>query len=805
MRFSISTLFIIVNFFFLTTAFAQDLTVSGTLVDEKKKGIESSEVILLKNKRIVASTLTDVEGNFKLSYPTGTYSLRFYYVGTVIYQTDFELKQNLDLGTISSFDSTNQLDEVELTSKKKIIENKVDRTVFNVENSVRASGSDALELLKSTPGVAVSSNSIGIVGKSSVSVMINDRVVNMTGDELNSYLGSISSDNIKSIEVITTPPAKYDAQGNSGLINIKLKKALEDSWSSSIRSNYIQTTYPSLVSAVDFLYNKNKWSLFIDLAKREGSDKIVENTDTFYEDESWAGKTKRKDKVDLYRGIFGVDFKVTKNATIGGKYVALTDNPDIEDSNTSKVYDKATGNLLSTYETTGFNDSKNSHHTFNAYYSQKLDTIGRKFTIDFDYFTFDDDKIRNFTTQNVDVANQPLSPAVIGLNSGFQNIQNYSGKVDFEIPTKWADYGFGGKLSWVNNSSDISYYDLSSGAAILDIFQTSDFDYTENTQAAYVNFSKTLSSKWQTQIGLRYERTQVIGITTSPDVTQNQENTFDYNKVFPSAYLLYNHNENNSFSLNYSKRIDRPIFWDLNPFKWYLSSFITVEGNPYLQPSFADNIELNYTFKQNLSFKLYYSTIINGNLQIPFIDLTANPQTIEYQRGNFFDRQQYGLTLSYQYNKYEWWESANTINGNYNDTTFTEELPTEVQNGFQFAFYTYNTFTVNKAKTLLLEANFEYHSPRKELYFEATHYSRFDAGLRYSLKDKGWSFVVLGNDIFKDYMAYFTTVVNNTPQKRSLYMDERMLRIGVTYQFGNKKLASNQRESGNDEVQGRLK
>ena len=805
MRFSISTLFIIVNFFFLTTAFAQDLTVSGTLVDEKKKGIESSEVILLKNKRIVASTLTDAEGTFKLSYPTGTYSLRFYYVGTVIYQTDFELKQNLDLGTISSFDSTNQLDEVELTSKKKIIVNKVDRTVFNVENSVRASGSDALELLKSTPGVAVSSNSIGIVGKSSVSVMINDRVVNMTGDELNSYLGSISSDNIKSIEVITTPPAKYDAQGNSGLINIKLKKALEDSWSSSIRSNYIQTTYPSLVSAVDFLYNKNKWSLFIDLAKREGSDKIVENTDTFYEDESWAGKTKRKDKVDLYRGIFGVDFKVTKNATIGGKYVALTDNPDIEDSNTSKVYDKATGNLLSTYETTGFNDSKNSHHTFNAYYSQKLDTIGRKFTIDFDYFTFDDDKIRNFTTQNVDVANQPLSPAVIGLNSGFQNIQNYSGKVDFEIPTKWADYGFGGKLSWVNNSSDISYYDLSSGAAILDIFQTSDFDYTENTQAAYVNFSKTLSSKWQTQIGLRYERTQVIGITTSPDVTQNQENTFDYNKVFPSAYLLYNHNENNSFSLNYSKRIDRPIFWDLNPFKWYLSSFITVEGNPYLQPSFADNIELNYTFKQNLSFKLYYSTIINGNLQIPFIDLTANPQTIEYQRGNFFDRQQYGLTLSYQYNKYEWWESANTINGNYNDTTFTEELPTEVQNGFQFAFYTYNTFTVNKAKTLLLEANFEYHSPRKELYFEATHYSRFDAGLRYSLKDKGWSFVVLGNDIFKDYMAYFTTVVNNTPQKRSLYMDERMLRIGVTYQFGNKKLASNQRESGNDEVQGRLK
>lgn len=805
MRFSFSTLFIIVNFFFLTTAFGQDLTVSGKLVDDKKNGIEASEVILLKDKRIVASALTDVGGNFKLSYPAGLYSLRFYYVGSVIYQTDFELKQNLDLGTIASFENANQLEEVELTSQKKIIENKVDRTVFNVENSVRASGSDALELLKSTPGVNVTSSSIGIVGKSTVNVMINDRVITMSGDELTSYLSSISSDNIKSIEVITTPPAKYDAQGNSGLINIKLKKAQENSWSSSIRNNYIQTTYASVVSAVDFIYNKNKWNFFIDLAKREGSDKIVEDTDTFFEEENWQGQTKRKDETDLYRGIVGVDFKATENATIGIKYVGLTDRPDIKDSNVSKVFDKTSGNFTSAYVTNGFNDSKNSHHTLNTYYSQKLDTLGTQFTIDLDYFTYQDDKIRTFRTQNFDMDNNPLSSAVIGLNAGLQDIQNYNGKIDFEIPTKWANYSFGGKLNWIKNLSDIYYFDLSSGVPILDFQQTNLFDYSENTQSAYASFSKKWSEKWQSQLGFRYENTQVIGITTSPDVTQNQENRFDYDQIFPSAYLLYNHNENNVFSVNYSKRIDRPIFWDLNPFKWYLSSFITVEGNPFLQPSFADNVELNYTFKQNLSFKLYYSTINNGNLQIPFIDLTSDPQTIEYQRGNFFDRQQYGLTVSYQFNKYEWWESSNTLNGVYNYTTFTRELPTEVQNGFRYSFYTYNTFTLNKTKSLLFEANFEYNSPRKELYFEATHFSRLDLGLRYSIKDKGWSFVILGTDLFRDYLAYFTTVVNGTPQRRGLYMDERMLRIGINYQFGNKKLETNERESGNEEVQGRLK
>jgi hypothetical protein len=805
MRFSISTILFIINFFFLTTAFGQDLTVSGTLVDEKKNGIEASEVILLKNTKIVASALTDAKGNFTLSYPAGIFSLRFYYVGAIIYQTDFELKQNLDLGIIAAFENANQLEEVELTSRKKIIENKVDRTVFNVENSVRASGSDALELLKSTPGVTVSANSIGIVGKSTVNVMINDRVITMGGDELTSYLGSISSDNIKSIEVITTPPAKYDAQGNSGLININLKKAQEDSWSSSIRNNYIQTTYASVVSAVDFIYNKNKWNFFIDLVKREGSDKIVEDTDTFFEEENWQGQTKRKDETDLYRGIIGVDFNASKNTTIGMKYVGLTDRPDIKDSNISNVFDKTTGNLTSAYVTSGFNDSENSHHTLNAYYSQKLDTLGRKFTVDLDYFTYQDDKIRNFRTQNFDMDNNPLSPAVIGLNAGLQNIQNYNGKFDFEFPTKWADYSFGGKMNWIKNLSDIYYYDLSSGVAVIDIRQTNIFDYSENTQSAYASFSKKWNEKWQSQLGFRYENTQVVGITTSLDVTQNQENKFNYDQIFPSAYLLYNHNENNVFSVNYSKRIDRPIFWDLNPFKWYLSSFITVEGNPFLQPSFADNVELNYTFKQNLSFKLYYSTINNGNLQIPFIDLTSDPQTIQYQRGNFFDRQQFGLTASYQFNKYEWWESSNTLNGTYNYTTFTRELPTEVQNGFRYSFYTYNTFTLNKAKSLLFEANFEYNSPRKELYFEATHFSRLDLGMRYSIKDKGWSFVILGTDLFRDYLAYFTTVVNNTPQRRGLYMDERMLRIGVNYQFGNKKLESNERESGNEDVQGRLK
>lgn len=805
MRFSTKSFFYLFSLFFLTSAFGQEFTISGTIIDENKQGLESTEIVLLENSRIIASAITDAKGNFSLKSPPGTYSLRFYFVGAIIYQTDFVLTKNLDLGVLESFDNSTQLKGVEITSKKRIIENKVDRTVFNVENSIRSTGTDGLELLKSTPGVAVSGNTIGIIGKSTVNVMIDDRIINLSGDELNNYLRSISSENIKNIEVITTPPAKYDAQGNSGLINIRLKKAQENSWAMTIRTNYIQNSYPSIMPGLNFVYNKNNFSLFTDLAKREGHDKATENFSTEYTDENWIGQTVRKDKTDVYRAIVGVDYKFSEKTSAGIKYVGLFNKPDIKDRNTTEVFDKNTGDLVSTYLTNGYNDVVNDNNSVNAYFIQKIDTLGRQFSIDLDYFNYIDDQNRNFSTENVDADNNTIGQIFRANNSSLQDITNYSGKIDFELPTKFINYSFGGKLSFVSNISDIKFYNLSSGNSILDPSQTNIFDYDENTQSAYVNFSKQLSEKWQTQLGFRYENTQVEGSTTSPDITQNQDINFEYDQLFPSVYLMHTPNENNTFSVNYSKRISRPIFWDLNPFKWYLNSFTIVEGNPLLQPSFSDNFEFNYSYKDNFTFKLYYSITTDGNLQIPFIDLTTEPENIRYIRGNFYDNYKFGSTLTYLFNKFSWWESSNTFNGLYNTTSFTTDLPTEEKEGFMYAFYTYNTFTLNKSRSLMAELNYEFNSARKDLYYEATQYNRLDAGLRYSIKDKGWSFLILGSDLLRGYKAYFTTVVNNTPQKRDLYMDERMIRLGVTYKFGNKRLASNQRESGNEEVQQRLK
>lgn len=781
---------------------AQEFSITGTLSEENNMPLEGSEVILLKNKKVVSSGITNQEGFFSISASSGTYKLRCYFLGNIVYATDFELNENLDLGKITAFDNFNQLKEIEIVSKRKIIETKIDRTVFNVENSMRATGSDGFELLKATPGVTVQSNNIGIVGKSAARVMIDDRIVNLSGEDLNSYLRSINSENIKNIEVITSPPAKYDAEGNSGLINIRLKKAPVDSWSVNIRGTYLQYYYPYYGAGVGFNYNKDKISFNADFARQAGSYRTTETYNTKYPGETWETLILRRDYTDVYRGLVGFEFKLSPKASIGTKYMGLFNKPDIDDVNTTDIIDPNTKQIIGQNLTTGFNNSESRNNSVNVFYIQKLDSLGKQFSLDLDYFDYRETQDRKFESLS---SNGNNSQTFIANNNSLQNLKNYSAKLNVELPYKWANISFGGKISFVENLSDIKFFDLTTGVPVADIQQTNDFDYTENTQSFYLNLNRQLSEKWQAQAGIRYENTQTKGITTSPDLSQNQTNTFDYNQWFPTAYLLYTPNENHSFSANYNKRIGRPDFWSLNPFKWYFSPYLIVEGNPFLQPSFTDNFELNYNYKENLSFKLYYAHTSNGNYQIPLIDFSEDPPVTNMIYDNFFELDQFGGTVTYTWNILSWWESTNTFNGYHNQAKLDEAVPSDTQNGFAFSGFSNNSFILNKKQSLTGEANFSYFSSANRHITQTTPYNRLDLGLRYSIREKGLSFYVYGFDIFRSSRYFRNTNLNDTPQTHSIYYDERMVRVGFSYKFGNKKLNASYRKSGNEEEKSRTK
>lgn len=786
-------------------AVAQEYSASGFIFNKENQPLEGAEVVFYKRENIQGHAISDKTGYWTTKLPNGDdYTVKIFYIGNTIFENIINLQKDTDFGIIKAEDSQS-LEAVEVLGKKKNFETKIDRTIFNVENSVRAQGTDGFELLKGTPNVSVQGSNISIVGKNTVMVMIDNRQINLTGEDLANYLRSINSENIKSIEVITTPPAQYMADGNSGIINIILKKAPADSWAVTIRNSYLQNSYSTFAQGIGFTYNKKKVSLLLDFVKQEGANKTTETTDTFFEEDTWLSLTKRKDFMDLFRGIASLNYAVTDKANIGAKFIGLYNKPDIKDRNTTNIFDNNTGNRVAYILTDGFNNSKTENTNLNLFYTQKLDTLGKLMTLDLDYFRYNDLQNRDFESQDFNDENIPGNGYFAGTNISDQSLSNYSLKLDFNIPATWATINFGGRLSWIENSSDIKFLNNTTGIPTIDPGQTNIFDYNENTQALYFSFQRSLGKRWQSQFGLRYENTQTNSTTTAIDTEQNQQNKFNYDQVFPSAYLMYTPNENNNLSLSYSKRIGRPDYWSLNPFRWYFSPFAILEGNPFLQPSFTDNIELAHTIKEHLTFKLYHSHTRNGSFQIPFILDETNPPTTLFVRENFFKQNRYGLTITYSFYKWDWLESTNTINGYYNESIFTQDIPADPQNGFTYSIYSNNSFTLNHKRNLFAECNFNYNAPSYSLFNKITATSRLDIGFRYSLRDKGWNFGLYGTDIFRGYWAYASSVLNNTPQTRSIYFDERAMRISISYKFGNRKLGLGLRESGNEEEQERVR
>ncbi|UPF07242.1 carboxypeptidase-like regulatory domain-containing protein, partial [Flavobacterium psychrophilum] len=231
-------------FFIFPSKLFSQVTISGQIKDKKNKPIEFLEIQLQNNDSIIVkSELTNVDGKFTILTEKGEYQLIIKQLGKVLQKQKITAKQDTYIGVIQIIETQQQLEEVIIASKKKLIERKVDRLIFNVENSISASGGDAIDALKITPSIRVQNDKITMIGKSGMSIMIDDKLIQLSGYDLVNFLKTISSDNIKNIEVITTPPAKYSAEGNSGLVNIKLKKAKKDSWNATINSAYRQATY----------------------------------------------------------------------------------------------------------------------------------------------------------------------------------------------------------------------------------------------------------------------------------------------------------------------------------------------------------------------------------------------------------------------------------------------------------------------------------------------------------------------------------------------------------------------------------
>lgn len=779
-------------FLFPLFLFSQN-KITGQILDSENIPVEFATINLhTKDTVLLKSTFSDENGKFEIEEIQGNYLLDISFLGNPLFNKEIKLNNNIDLGIIKVENSIT-LQEIIISKEKKLIEKKIDRLVFNVENSVAATGGDVLDILKITPRIKVQNDQISMIGKSGMAVMIDDRMTYLSGSDLANYLRTLKSDEIKSIEVITNPPAKYSAEGNSGIINIVTKKLRQDAWNTTIRSVYQQATYATGLGGAGFNFKKNKITLSSNVNYINGSNASFESNTIDYPNITWKEQNKRRDFSKSFSARLGLDYKISDKISTGFIYNYSDNTPEIRDNVKSTLLNPETNNIDSLIVTNARNERRRISNNFNYHFIYDIDTIGRKLSFDFDFFDFKLNSKRIFQTNNFyndfTLINNSYSSAD---NKGIQKISNYSFNLDMEHPFDWANLNYGGRLSYINTDNNFEYYDLTSGLPIFDTSQSNQFKYEENTQAIYFSAQKEITEKWEAKIGLRLENTQLKGNS----VTLNQENETSYTKLFPTAYLSFIPNDNHSFSLNYNKRINRPNYNLLNPFRWINSPYSYSDGNPYLQPSFTDNVEFEYLFKDNYISTLYFSHTNDGFEQTAILDVETNIQQITPL--NFLINKTLGFNQTVILKPYNWLNINFFGDVYYSSTDSKIPVTLNYLKGWNGFFSVSNDLILNKEKTFMLNLSYSYTTKGVDNLDYNSSYNQLNASLRALFLEKKLVISLYANDVFSSNRPIYTTYSNDIKNSFRNYYDERFFRLSVTYSFG-KQFNRENRETKNSE------
>ncbi|SHG00486.1 outer membrane beta-barrel family protein [Chryseobacterium vrystaatense] len=784
--------------FFCCTLFSQQFQLQGKIVDEKDTPLEYSEVLILKMDSIpVKSELSNEKGVFSTQLASGEYIIKIKYFKDIGYTKAISLHNNIDLGKIK-IERTKNIKEIVLDGKKKLIERKIDRLIFNVENSISATGGDALDALKVTPGLKVQNEKISMVGKNGMSVMIDDRLIQLSGDDLTNFLRTIRSDEIKSIEVITNPPAKYDAEGNSGIVNIKRKKIASNSWKSLISSRYIQGNYVSGGMGASFDYQKNKsyfnFSVNYDRNKRKIDENFVNN----YPSTLWEEVKTKKSLFYPLTTKLGFDYKLTPKVMTGVSfYYSYSDtNPTEKDR---VVISSKTANKIDSLANSN-KDLKNKYQflSFNYHLNYEIDSLGKKLSFDFDYFSYQNKSNQLIQGQNFFPNSYPTPGSGFMFNSmGGINVDNYNFTLDMDHPIKSFTLNYGAKFSLSKSDSDNYFYNLRSGTPVLDRNNTNSFIYKEDISSVYASVTHKITSKLEGKLGLRLENVNTSGHSITLDQTQ----TNNYLKIYPTAYLSYTPNDDHSFNVNYGRRITRPRYFWFNPFRSFNNQYFYSEGNSFLQPAFSDNIELNYNFKNKVTAQFYYSHLKNGFDYVTLVqpgDLTSR-----YEKPyNYVSSDKYGVNISYTFDKFKWWESVNSLDYNYSHSTSSIPETNASLSGNSLQLYTTNTFKISS--TIFLEASYFYSFPTVDGLFKVSSINGLDLAFKMFFMKKSLQLSVVGEDVFGSNRPTYTGYTNNIELKNKMYFDNQRFRISLIYKFGNNKLKTQQINSNNSEQKERV-
>lgn len=765
------------------TISAQSL-INGHITDSQRQPVPYAIVKLYKDSSFIKGTNADSLGFYKLyDVPEGIYHLQVNYLGGNTDVPSFKATKDTTIN-VSITQSLN-LDEVVVKGHKPVIRREIDRLVFNVDNSPLVQGNSLMDLLSQTPLVKVTDEAISIVGKSNVKIMFNGKPSYLDSADLIAYLKTLQSDDVARIEVITTPPAKYDAEGNGGLINIITKKQRGAGWQGSIGTSYTQRSFAGISSNVSVNYSSAKTRFCVKLRQSTSKGKISEDYDIIGNTNSQNSISRRNDTYKNAGVNVAFEHDFTPSSSVGIIYDFNKGKDNIDIDNQYGYY--SSGKQDSLLTTKSFQVGNSQMHTLNLYYDLKLDSLGKKLGLLANYMHYTPDKEVNFTTINREIGSSDI---VREPNSVSYYI--YTGEANLELPFSFLALETGIKYSDIVNKSDISYLYKEEDSFVADPLRSNRFNYNERNVAGYVSAKKSLNKWFTLQAGLRYEHSYIIGVTPGNEKVDIHT---DYGKFFPTVYLSYKPNSSHNFNFNYSRRINRPFFRALNPFKWYTNPNNVDQGNPALQPSFADNIEFSYILNGNLSFTAYYQKENDAYGQILYVE--KNNTTFSTYK-NMYNNRQLGMNVSYSFNPFRWWNIYLVGNYVYNKSDIKDD-DFVAQSGNSFDFKCNNVISFDKAKHFQLYMNYSYNGPyHKGMNYDKS-YANFNAGLKCAFFDNNLVLNIYANDVFKQDLVRRTTTAVTNVQHYHNYYDSRYLRVSLLYKWGNKKIKTQKKTISFDE------
>lgn len=767
--------------------FAQELSISGTVKDSNSNPIVYANVVVLSkiDSTIISGATSNESGVYKIENLTANdYIINASFLGYKTQSQSISLQQNKTLDFM--LDGENEvLEEVEITVTRPTLNRQVDRLIFNVENTSLTEGS-IWDIVRNTPGVLVMNDQVFVKNSPSVIYLINDRRVHLSGTDLQQLLSGSAADAVKSVEVITIPPAKYDAEGDV-VINILMSKNLISGYNGSLYSNYTQGIYPRYSGGTSNFFKSKKTNLFLGYGfnwlkvsrinneeiKFIENNAIVGNWDTDIDRNTLSKNHNAKINFDYFIDDKNT-FSISGNANILPYWKRSTN------SFTQAI--DSTFNSLNNTNDDKFNIAVNADYVYESKNDNKL-------SFNFHHTYYDYDRFQEVNTEYKDQNNDFLRSNSFNTSSN-QEIKIYSGQSDLEMPFKengLLELGF--KASSIDSNSEINQLLTSSNTEIIDLANSGIFNYEENNIAGYISFSKEWE-KWNLSLGLRTEFTEGTG---DLEGLSSETNKFDYLKWFPNGNITRKFNENNTLVISYNKRIERPGYSDLNPFQFFLNDNAFVAGNPNLLPSITEFLTLSYTLNTAFTFEVYYRKATNPFSELSFQNNES--KQIKYIASNLNQNIDFGFDFStYTPISSNWTTYAVTSIFKDEAEFFDIENNNSLETNEQWSFYAnwINYFSFLEDKSLSADLSILFISPIIDGSKEVSTRAQLDFGIKKSFNKGKWILSMRASDLLQTSDFTVSNNYNNQDNQNYAKFDNQWLRLGLRYKFGNTKLQTNE-------------